>query len=334
MRHCLVAFMVSVAVTGVEAWSQTAVPPPPWAATVKPDSYLLAAADVPGWTPTTDGAGDTRIYTVGDQGAVDRTSFALVRSQALTAGGKTVALKVSVFESPAASAAYCAGVEVWGLDQAGNPAPNTTWHERQNDVGSPLLAGNGGAAFSDPRTLMLRYRRTFARLDDTGAEAAGSDAMKAMALAWLGRVSALPDGDGTAVVANAPTAVATVVAPPTVVVATAIAPPSQDAIVVLQPSEGSTVGPSIEVVGKTGPNQLVVSYILAFRVDTGEQVRNVPGFRGKSKETGDFACRVATPRISFGDQKVQVRYELHVYVSRPDGTKGPETVVNLAAPPP
>ncbi len=324
MHRCLIVLTVSAIVACAEAWGQTAVPLPPWAAAVHADSYLLAAADVAGWTPATDGVGNVRTYAVGEAGAMEQIDFALARAQLLSAGTRTVALKALVFESAAPAAAYCAGVEVWGLDQAGSPAPDTRWYESRDDVDSPLLAGNGGAAFSDPRTLVLRYRRAFARLADTGADPAGSDAMKAMALAWLGRVSALPDGGGGT----------TVVATPTVVVATVIAPPGQDTIVVTQPADGATVGPSIEVVGKTGSNQLVVSYILAFRVDTGEQVRNVPGFRGKSKETGDFACRVATPRISFGDQKVQVRYELHVYVSRPDGTRGPETVVNLAAPPP
>ena len=83
----------------------------------------------------------------------------------------------------------------------------------------------------------------------------------------------------------------------------ALAPTGQDVIVVTQPVDGSTIGPSIEVVGKAAANQLIVSYILAFRSDTGEQVRNVPGFRGRCEDTGDFAFRVATPASALATRR-------------------------------
>lgn len=318
------------------AWAQTATPVPPWAATANADGYLLAAGDAAGWMPGSKGADAVSEYAFGDQDAGAQTTFALARSQSLSAGPKAIGLEVLVFESAGPATAYCAGVEVWALDQAGNPAPNPTWHSAQNDVGSPLLAGNGGAAFSDPGTLVIHYGRAFARIADSGQQAAGQEALKAVGLAWLDKASKLSQG-GAPTVATGPAPTAVTGPAPTVATGPAVpaaTPSGQDAIVVTQPAEGSTVGPNIEVVGKAAPNQLVVSYILAFRTDTGEQVRNVPGFRGRSKDTGDFAFRVATPRISFGDQKAQVRYELRLYIMRPDGGKGQETVVNLLGPTP
>lgn len=107
-----------------------------------------------------------------------------------------------------------------------------------------------------------------------------------------------------------------------------------DAVTITAPREGDTVGPSIQVTGKTAPNALVVLYTIAYP-DVGEdQPKLIPGIRHRATATGDFTFRIATPRVTFGDVNVQVRYQLHAYVLYADQRKGPETILNLFSPKP
>jgi hypothetical protein len=107
-----------------------------------------------------------------------------------------------------------------------------------------------------------------------------------------------------------------------------------DAVYLTKPTANEIVGPSIEVVGKAPPNALVVIYTIAYPYTTDEMPKLVPGTRQRATATGDFAFRIATPRVSFGETKVQVRYAIHVHVLKADGTKGPEAVVNVFSPQP
>jgi hypothetical protein len=107
-----------------------------------------------------------------------------------------------------------------------------------------------------------------------------------------------------------------------------------DAVTLTKPTEGETVGPSLDISCKTAPGALVVIYTIAYPWLTDEKPQLVPGTRQRAKETGDFSFRIATPRVSFGETKAQVRYAIHAYVLRADGTKGPETVVNCYSPKP
>ncbi len=111
-------------------------------------------------------------------------------------------------------------------------------------------------------------------------------------------------------------------------------PTGQDAVTVTAPRDGDTVGPSIQVTGKTAPNALVVLYTIAYP-DVGEdQPKLIPGIRHRATATGDFTFRIATPRVTFGEVDVQVRYQLHAYVLYADQSKGPETIINLFSPKP
>ena len=107
-----------------------------------------------------------------------------------------------------------------------------------------------------------------------------------------------------------------------------------DTITLTKPVANDIVGPSLEVVGKTTPGALVVLYTIAYPYTTDEQPKLVPGTRQRATATGDFVFRIATPRVSFGETNVQVRYAVHAYVLRADQTKGPEVVVNLFSPKP
>ena len=111
-------------------------------------------------------------------------------------------------------------------------------------------------------------------------------------------------------------------------------PTAQDTVTITAPKDGEIVGPSIEVSGKTAPDALVVLYTIAYP-DVGEdQPKLIPGIRHRATATGDFTFRIATPRVAFGETKVQVRYQLHAYVLYADLKKGPETILNLFSPKP
>jgi len=97
---------------------------------------------------------------------------------------------------------------------------------------------------------------------------------------------------------------------------------------ITSPRDGDIAGPATEIIGHTDPEALVVIWTVAYRTDTNEAVRNVPGIRHKAKENGDFHFRIATPRIAFGQKNVAVRYEIHARVEAP-GYQGPETIVNI-----
>jgi hypothetical protein len=107
-----------------------------------------------------------------------------------------------------------------------------------------------------------------------------------------------------------------------------------DTVVLYKPTEGEIVGPSLEITGKTTPGVLVVVYTIAYPFLTDEEPQLVPGTRQRAKDTGEFAFRIATPRVSFGEREAQVRYAVRAYVLHADGTKGPETVVNCYSPKP
>ncbi|HEY3397833.1 MAG TPA: hypothetical protein VGM19_09280 [Armatimonadota bacterium] len=116
-------------------------------------------------------------------------------------------------------------------------------------------------------------------------------------------------------------------APPPVVPAAPV-----DTVTLSKPVPNAIVGPSIEVVGKTGPGALVVLYTIAYPLLTDAQPKLIPGTRQRATTTGDFSFRIATPRVSFGATEAQVRYELHAYLLHADQTKGPEVVFNLFSP--
>ncbi len=113
---------------------------------------------------------------------------------------------------------------------------------------------------------------------------------------------------------------------------TSIAGGAGDRVTITSPKDNDTVGPSTEIVGKTAPNALVVIYTVAYPYTTDKQPKMVPGIRHRATATGDFTFRIATPRVSFGDPNIQVRYAIHAHTLKEDRSKGPETVVNVFSP--
>jgi hypothetical protein len=107
-----------------------------------------------------------------------------------------------------------------------------------------------------------------------------------------------------------------------------------NAVVLTKPQENDLAGPSLEIIGRTGPGQLVVIFTEVFRMDTQAKLRSVPGIRQRATVTGEIGFRIATPRVAFsgGEVPPRLRYEVHAYVLMADGTKGPEMIVNLLSP--
>ncbi len=115
---------------------------------------------------------------------------------------------------------------------------------------------------------------------------------------------------------------------------TSIAGGGAQRIIITRPVDNDIVGPSIDVVGKAPPNSLVVLYTIVYPYGTDEQPKMVPGIRHRATATGDFSFRIATPRVSFGETNVRIRYAIRAHTLEADGTKGPETVVNVFSPEP
>lgn len=103
-----------------------------------------------------------------------------------------------------------------------------------------------------------------------------------------------------------------------------------------QPRDGDVAGPSLDVIGSAGIGEVVVIFTEVYDAQTGEKLRMVPGIRHRTDEKGNFTFRVATPRVSFGAGQTPppLSYQVHVYVVRQDGSKGPETIVKLRGPNP
>jgi hypothetical protein len=103
--------------------------------------------------------------------------------------------------------------------------------------------------------------------------------------------------------------------------------PDPDAPIVFAPMKGDLVGPATMVRGKAKPGSLVVIKSEVFDiVDNNPHPRMVPGHRHYVNPDGTFALLVATPRIFIGLQLL-VRYEIHVYTLKKDGTESKHVVI-------
>ncbi len=96
---------------------------------------------------------------------------------------------------------------------------------------------------------------------------------------------------------------------------------------ITSPQDGQIAGPNIEIIGKTDPDALVIIWTVAYRADSNEEIKSVPGIRHRAEASGDFHFRIATPRIFIGPD-VRIRYEIHARIEAP-GYQGLETILNL-----
>jgi hypothetical protein len=96
---------------------------------------------------------------------------------------------------------------------------------------------------------------------------------------------------------------------------------------VLAPQEGDNVGTRVDVSIKTTPGVLQVIWTVVKDAGTGEVLRTVPGIRHLPNDDGTYQGGIATPRISFGEKQVPVKYDLHFRNGPNDGD--PETVVHV-----
>jgi len=94
---------------------------------------------------------------------------------------------------------------------------------------------------------------------------------------------------------------------------------------VLAPQNGARVGTRTEVSIRTTPGVEQVIWTVVFNADSGEVLDTVPGIRHLPNADGTYRGAIATPRISVGDTRVPLRYEIH-FRNGPD-PGDPETVV-------
>ncbi len=100
--------------------------------------------------------------------------------------------------------------------------------------------------------------------------------------------------------------------------------------VITSPRNGDVVGPSTVVTGHAKPGTLVIVWTAVYNAKTGQLIKKVPGLRHKTDENGQFSVRIATPRISFGED-VPLRYEIHAQMADPTG-KSLEAIVTVRSP--
>ncbi len=101
----------------------------------------------------------------------------------------------------------------------------------------------------------------------------------------------------------------------------------QGAPIVLAPQNGARVGTRTEVSIRTTPGVQQVIWTVVFNADSGEVLDTVPGIRHLPNEDGTYRGAIATPRISVGDTRVPLRYEIHFRNGPNPGD--PETVITV-----
>ena len=102
-----------------------------------------------------------------------------------------------------------------------------------------------------------------------------------------------------------------------------------DRVVLTRPQANELVGTTIEIVGRARPNTTVVIYTVVYNAQNGQMITTVPGVRAKTKDSGEFAWVLPSPRITYGQPNTPVIFELHARIVRADGTDGPETVLRI-----
>lgn len=77
------------------------------------------------------------------------------------------------------------------------------------------------------------------------------------------------------------------------------------------PRDDDVVGPSTPIYGQCSARAFVVVITDALAAD-GTNLGSVPGIRHWTNDDNSISVRIATPRVSFGDQSLPVTYVIHV----------------------
>ncbi len=101
-----------------------------------------------------------------------------------------------------------------------------------------------------------------------------------------------------------------------------------DVPVITSPRNGDQVGPATQVEGRATPNSVVVIQTEVYNQANGEFVKMVPGIRHRPGPDGAFSLLVSTPKVSFG-VKQPLRYEIHVFTVKADGSQSPHAIVTV-----
>ncbi|MEN6346375.1 MAG: META domain-containing protein [Armatimonadia bacterium] len=99
--------------------------------------------------------------------------------------------------------------------------------------------------------------------------------------------------------------------------------------VLTSPNQGDRVGRSVQIAGHTGDGRPAVIAVITDTYYKGSTlVGSVPGIRHRTRDTGEFSFRVATPSVG-GASDREIRYMIRVFEVRADGTRGPEATVRV-----
>lgn len=99
-----------------------------------------------------------------------------------------IVVTVRVFSSAELAAACCEQIEVYVFD-GGEVRLEPNWHGSRNDLGDPRLTDNGGAVWSDPTNLLIRYANVFCQIVANEFEPASVEAVGILGKAWVDKIA-------------------------------------------------------------------------------------------------------------------------------------------------
>ncbi len=95
---------------------------------------------------------------------------------------------------------------------------------------------------------------------------------------------------------------------------------------VTTPKMGDKIGPSVDVAGKTDGKTFVIIITDVYQAGVDAPLRSVPGIRHWTDDQGNFAVRIAAPRVPHG-KTADLIYKIRVFTQRPGEEKSEETVI-------
>ncbi len=98
---------------------------------------------------------------------------------------------------------------------------------------------------------------------------------------------------------------------------------------ILSPTNGSRIGPNVDVVGRTMGKQFVILLTDVY-VEGADRApwQTIPGHRHWTDDAGNFDLRIATPRIWFrGNRDARLTYKIRAFTITPDGERSETATV-------
>ncbi len=100
-----------------------------------------------------------------------------------------------------------------------------------------------------------------------------------------------------------------------------------DPPVVVEPNDGQTVGPSVDVRGHAAPGVMIRIVTFVYRKATNEKVAEVPGITHRAEPDGRFDFRIAIPTSRLVEPG-RAYYDIHVWAAD-NGVESRPTIVRV-----